>query len=243
MVLNRNLHAVGKFGLGNTSLPIRHATLARLAGRRHVSFVEICPQRIQRRVTPETKRSLSKRLVMPDAAFSATELEPLSVDGEADDLRAMLFEGRCPTQTREYQRRINVIRSWRDCGAVGVPIGVGWERTESDVDCYFDALLTAAADIRDFGFKTQEELALQRPGGHVNLSDEIRIAIYPDEEVVRMYGGTHRTIIAQLYNLPSIPCRVDVMSHSWVQRNLRGRRGTLVEAIDAALSGDGIGGD
>ena len=75
-------------------------------------------------------------------------------------------------------------------------------------------------DIKANGYRTQEELReisyhptdayyYQEVGG-VRLPDELRIALGPDGELIRVGGGRHRLAIAQLLEIDEIPAVVQI---------------------------------
>lgn len=109
----------------------------------------------------------------------------------------------------ELQRLRNEGRAWNNCTT---PAEVR-ERCEFVDELYHD--------IRENGYRSQTELRsaseyddasyAYREANGVTFPDELRVAIGPDGQLIRVAGGRHRLAIAKLLEIQEIPAVVQIV--------------------------------
>lgn len=161
-------------------------------------------------------RSLHGRFVADgDWDELARPFEPL------ESMVQLFEEGRNPADTDEYQQYVRKIRS-RD---------FTWTRgmtSVEEVDAYFDRLVALHNDVRTNGYRTQAELGNDR-------SDEIRVCIGRDGDLLVFGGGTHRLSIVRLLDVESVPVLVKRVHSRWVDRCVLRYGGNVHTAISKGI--------
>ena len=222
-------------------VPLRRSTAAQLlrAGDGDV-VVWVAPSRIRKQVARDAPVDLGRGFLVRSPAWEADRVQDVGEGPTAITMRQLLVEHRHPRETDQHARMVRAIRTWRSNGEDGKPVGAYWCRSEADVDDYFDILLRACSDIRENGYRTQAELRRLRPQESRHRRDEIQVTIGYDGTPHLLRGGTHRTLIAQHYELAAVPVRIMSVSYSWAKRHLRPRTGSLTSLLQVAIDADAV---
>ena len=64
------------------------------------------------------------------------------------------------------------------------------------------------------------------------------MTIGSDGTPYKQQKGAHRLIIAQHYQLASVPVKIVSIDYSWAKRHLRSRKGSLNALLQAAVDAD-----
>jgi len=81
--------------------------------------------------------------------------------------------------------------------------------SDKDIDDYFDNLIKTYNNIKDFGYKSQAELKIKG-------DDEVTIYIGRNGEFIRVGAGYHRTEIARILDIDTIPVKIAGVHSLWV---------------------------
>lgn len=223
-------------------LPVKRVTAARLLrAKRPEVLLWVDPSRIRLVVHRQRPPDLGRGfLICGGSDWESSSVQPLADTSTAETMRQLLVKGRPPEDTPQYQSMVRAVREWEEAGKEGKPVGAYWCRSEADVERYFEILLTACADIRDNGYRTQAELHQLRPNDKRHLRDEIQVTIGSDGTPYLQRGGTHRTLIAQHYQIARVPVRVVSVDEGWAAQHLQARSGSLASLLQAANDADEV---
>ena len=179
--------------------------------------------------------NLGRKFVTKDSSWETDLIEPVGKGLIRKTIEQLLFEQRDPKYTEQYSYMLNGIHQWEENGSIGYPYGAYWCRSETDIDSYFDILLRAIEDIRENGCRTQREIMNLRKSDSRSEFDEIQVVIGADGTRHLYLGGTHRTLLAQIFGITTVPVRVMAVNDSWSKRHLRSRIGSLERRLREAL--------
>ncbi len=198
-------------------------------------LVWLNPKRILRMLNREgIPPKLTNKFLVTDTNWEC-KLQSLYDSVTAVTMQQLLVEGREPSETLQYQNMLASIRAFQSTRRQAEPWYAYWCRTERDIDQYFSILLTACNDIRDNNYKTQSELVRGKSVGNLNTEDEIRVMIDSRGEPCLAFGGTHRLLAAQHFNIPLVPVIVERISYVWARKRLRASCRSIADAIQRAL--------
>ena len=129
------------------------------------------------------------------------------------------------TLTRQYREMIYAVDLYL-LGKTDNPAAFGayWCRSHEDVGEYFGKLIRAYHSIKEEGYRSQKEIALMRPDDSRGESDEIQIVIGRFGELILANGGTHRTLIAKILSIPTVPVRIMAVHEQFLVDECGGTR-------------------
>nr|WP_297456571.1 hypothetical protein [uncultured Halomonas sp.] len=124
-------------------------------------------------------------------------------------VHAMFTHGVHYKNTEQYVEMIKTINS-SPAGEVRTSpsFGAYWCKSQEDIDEYFRKLIRAYESIKRDGYRSQAQIAEDRPEDSRNLSDEILVFIGRNGDLILGNGGTHRVIMAQSLGLEKVHVRI-----------------------------------
>ncbi len=135
-----------------------------------------------------------------------------------ETVHMMFVDGAHYRETPQYRQMRDAVTRYR-AGEIARPDrhGAYWCRDLPDIDRYFEILQRVYEQIRDEGYRTQEQLAREN-GELVKKSyDEISICLSRDGTPILEYDGTHRLLMCQILNVPSAPVQVKRVHADWAK--------------------------
>lgn len=107
-----------------------------------------------------------------------------------------------------------------------------WCMNMEDVDEYFSKLKRAYTSIQRSGYKKQAEVNRENPGDIKKAADEIQVLLDREGNIVLGFGGTHRTIIAQILEVKKVYVTLRGVHHNFAERLAKNSNLYLQDAIE-----------
>lgn len=137
-------------------------------------------------------------------------------------MRDRFIEGKRWEETEMYQIETHRIKrgekSWNGC------------TTAEEIEERCESLDRLYEEIKEHGYLSQEELRASfhhddglyyREVNGVTVPDELRVAIGPDGQLIRISGGRHRLSIAKLLGIEEIPAVVQIVHERLSEADLK----------------------
>lgn len=110
-----------------------------------------------------------------------------------------------------------------------------WCMNMEDVDEYFSKLKRAYTSIERSGYKRQAEVNKENPGDIKKAADEIQVLLDREGNIILGFGGTHRTIIAQILEVKMVYITLRGVHHDFVDHLIKNTDLSLQDAIENHL--------
>lgn len=149
-----------------------------------------------------------------------------SVGREAVELHACALDYR---STRVYAELVEAMRNGRP-----VRRQQGLLDSPQRIDAYFErfiALYRAIAEQGLLSCRRLKELGVVEPGER-----DVGVAVAADGALLRLPGGQHRTAIARVLNLPTVPVEARLLHVGWLSRVMEGRQCTPCAAVRSGIA-------
>lgn len=148
------------------------------------------------------------------------QLTPIA-ESELDAEMVQLFaEGMQWRQTQAYQQLIERLHSAGSFRHNNVRLA-----QPQDIDRYFERYVRLVDSIERYGYQTRAALtrlhsgSMRRQWWLESGEQEVGVAIGPHGQIWRFGGGYHRTAIARLLNLATMPVMIRVVHDDWWQKD------------------------
>ncbi len=172
-------------------------------------------------------------------------LDPVEDSSICREARELHEAGMDRHATHVYRRYLERARAGRPVRRNKVPLA-----TDAAVDAYFDRFVGLFESVRRHGILRRETLsradeeALGGIGRELPMrrlwsewvEKEIGVAISAHGELIKLPGGQHRTAIARVLGLATIPVQVRLVHRDWWRRTIAETGLPAVPALSAALS-------
>ncbi len=146
--------------------------------------------------------------------WDQSELFIIDESGTAETIQHLFVDKLPYWETKQYKEMLWAVES-------GHPkpkkIGAYWCKSVEDIDDYFNILLRAYETIKTEGYKTQAELAEVDSNMVRHITDEIRLYIDRNGNLLLGHGGTHRLLIAKLLLMPAVPGLISGVHEKWAK--------------------------
>lgn len=136
-------------------------------------------------------------------------------------------------ETAQYKLMKETVDLYQQGESVNIPY---YCKTYRDIDEYFLRLERTYESMKREGYKKQSEIKKESPGDVVKPNDEIIVVIDRNGNPVLGFGGTHRTLIAQILGLKKIYVRIDAIHQIYFKKQLAAPKKNVRQKIDSFIT-------